>query len=301
VVKHALSGAEYQSRVTRSSSHRRALLEQGEKLFVLQLQGFIFFGTANSLLEQVRQRVSQAGQSPLRFVVLDFRQVTGLDSTAMLSFAKMKQVAQEHAFTLLVTGPSSQIRRQLEMADFASPAEDGALVFPDLDHGLEWCENQILETAGLPIDDAGQTIEEQLQELLPAPAGLDSLLKYLERQRVDGGSYLMHQGDAPDYVYFVEGGQITAQLEQEGQAPVRLGTMRSGPVVVGELGFYLGKVRTAAVVADEPCTVYRLSSSGLERMEREAPEAAFAFHRIISYLLAERASHLIRTVSALQR
>lgn len=300
VVKHALSGAEYQSRVTRSSSHQRALLEHGEELFILQLQGFIFFGTANGLLEQVRQRASQAGLSPLRFVVLDFCQVTGLDSTAMLSFAKMKQVALEHAFTLLVTSPSPQIRQQLEMAGFAAPAKGGALVFPDLDHGLEWCENEILKTAGLPPDDAGETIEEQIQELLPAPAGLDSLLKYLERQRVDGGTYLMHQGDAPDYVYFVEDGQVTAQLEQEGQAPVRLETMRSGRVV-GELGFYLGKVRTAAVVADEPCTVYRLSSGDLQEMEREAPEGAFAFHRIIIHLLAERATHLIRTVSALQR
>jgi CRP-like cAMP-binding protein len=98
----------------------------------------------------------------------------------------------------------------------------------------------------------------------------------------------------------VESGQVTAQLEQEDQAPVRLETMRSGRVV-GEIGFYLGKVRTAAVVADEACTVYRLSSASLERMEREAPQGAFTFHRIIIHLLAERATHLIRTVSALQR
>jgi SulP family sulfate permease len=275
-------------------------MEHGEELFILQLQGFIFFGTANGLLQRVRQRASQADLSPLRFLVLDFDQVTGLDSTALLSFAKMKQVAQEHAFRLLVTGPSPQIRRQLEMADFTAPAKRGARVFRDLDHGLEWCETHILETVGLLPDDAGHTIDEQIQELLPAPGGLESLLKYLERQRVDGGTYLMRQGDAPDYVYFVEDGQVTAQLEQEGQAPVRLETMRSGRVV-GELGFYLGKVRTAAVVADEASTVYRLSSSDLERMERETPEGASAFHRIIVHLLAERASHLIRTVSALQR
>jgi SulP family sulfate permease len=300
VVKHALSGAEYLSQVTRSSRQRQALVEHGDGMFILQLQGYIFFGTANNLLEQVRERVGQGGSSSLRFVILDFRQVTGLDSTAMLSFTKMKQVARKHGFTLLITAPSSQIRQQLDMADFTASAEDGALVFPDLDHGLEWCENQILETVGLPMDDGGQTIEEQLRESLPVPAGLDSLLAYLERLTVDSGTYLMRQGDSPDYVYFVEDGQVTARLEREGEDPVRLETMRSGRVV-GELGFYLGKVRTAAVVADETCTVYRLSLDGLEQMEREAPEGAFAFHRIIIHLLAERASHLIRTVSALQR
>jgi SulP family sulfate permease len=47
VTKHILTGAELQSRVTRSPNQRKALIEQGEKTFVLQLQGFIFFGTAN--------------------------------------------------------------------------------------------------------------------------------------------------------------------------------------------------------------------------------------------------------------
>ena len=56
VTKHALSGAEQQSRFTRSPNQRRVLIEQGGKTFILQLQGFIFFGTANKLLEQVRGR-----------------------------------------------------------------------------------------------------------------------------------------------------------------------------------------------------------------------------------------------------
>jgi len=81
--------------------------------------------------------------------------------------------------------------------------------------------------------------------------------------------------------------------------PMRLETMRGGRVV-GELGFYLGTRRSAAVVADEPTVVYRLSRAKLTEIERDDPEAAHVLHRIIIHLLGERALHLMRTVDALQ-
>ncbi len=118
---------------------------------------------------------------------------------------------------------------------------------------------------------------------------------------MESGVYLIRQGDAPDVVYLVEKGQVTAQLETtNGGRPVRLETMRGGRVV-GEIGFYLGAKRTAAVRADEPTTVYRLSLEQLKQMEATDPEAASTFHRLIVHLLAERVSHLIRAVDALLR
>ena len=110
----------------------------------------------------------------------------------------------------------------------------------------------------------------------------------------------MHQQDAPDNIYFVESGQVTAQLEFPGKPPVRLETMKTGRVI-GELGFYLGQKRTAAVVADEPSTVYLLSAQNLSNMEQKAPDVASYFHHLIVQLLAERTTHLIRTVAALEK
>ncbi len=300
VVKRVLSGAEYQSRVSRSVLQRWALLQHGNEIYVLQLQGFVFFGTANKLLEQVCGRLGQSGIPPLRFVVFDFARVTGLDSTALLRFAKMKQVALEAGVKLLVTGPSSETRRQLEQGGFVTEAEGGALVFPDLDHGVAWCEEQILEKAGLLTGQDSLPLQASFQALLPEVDNLTNLFHYLVRQEVEAGACLMRQGDAPDYIYFVESGQVTARLEQVAQTPVRLETMRGGHVL-GEIGFYLGKERTATVVADEPSVVYSLSSADLARMEREDPQAASAFHKIVVRLLAERATHLIRAVNALQR
>src|SRR5262249_14790542 len=54
VITHALTGAERQSNVDRPLSDQRLLREQGRQVYVLELQGFIFFGTANSLLNDIR-------------------------------------------------------------------------------------------------------------------------------------------------------------------------------------------------------------------------------------------------------
>ncbi len=300
VVKHALSGANYQSRVTRSITHRRILHESGEQLYILQLQGFIFFGTADNLLGQVRRRLGETDLRPLRFVVLDFCQVTGLDSTALLSFAKMKQLVQAQDICLVFTNLSPTIRHQLEQGGFAEEIEGLVRVFRDLDHGLEWCEDQMLQIEAPVTDEEHRGLQAQLEELLPGPVHIGGLLKYFEKRQVDAGYYLMKQGDPPDDLYFIETGQVTARVEHPGHEPVRLETMQGGRVV-GEIGFYLGSPRTAAVVADEPSTIYCLSRDALQQMESSDPEAASTFHQIIVHLVGERLTHLINTVHALER
>ncbi|HEX6302870.1 MAG TPA: SulP family inorganic anion transporter [Anaerolineales bacterium] len=297
VVKHMLDGTNYSSRVTRGQRQRKHLDEHGDQILILQLQGFIFFGTANSLFERVRQRVREPGPNPLQYIVLDFRQVTGVDSTALRSFTKLARLAGDKNIHLVLTGFSPQIHEQFSKEDILEGSES-VHVFPDLDRGLEWSENQLLQAAGVAGDD--MTLRKQLQEILPTAGHVDELMKYLVEKDIEGGYYLIKQGDPPDHVYLIESGQVTAQLELPDQAAIRLETMHGGRVV-GELGFYLGSQRTASVVVDEPSKIFILSEDDLRKMEEIDPEAASTFHRLIIHLLAERVVHLIKTVNALQR
>lgn len=291
VVKHELDGATFKSRVTRSAEARGMLMAIGDRAYYLQLQGFIFFGTAYSLLEQVRSRVRQ---TPTRFVVLDFQQVIGLDSTGLLSFNKIRQLARDHGFTLILAGLPPALREQFDRGGLVE--EPGVLSFTaDFDRAVEWCEDQICGAEAAPGD---RHLVDYLQAIVPGEATA-RLLHYLDRREVNARTALIRQGDDPDVLYFVESGQVTAQLEQPGKAPLRLETMRGGRTV-GELGFYLGTKRSAAVVADEPSVVYVLTQPKMAEIEQDDPAAAYAFHRIIVHLLGERVLHLVRAVDALQ-
>ncbi len=292
VVKHELDGTSFTSRVTRGPNARALLLSTGPQAYYLQLQGFIFFGTAYGLLQQVRERAQRV---KTHYVVLDFSHVIGLDSTGLLSFDKMRQLARDSGFVLMVAGLSPALRGQFATGGLREEA--GVLRFaPDSDRAAEWIEDQIC----LAAEVSGQwTLDDYLQAIVPGEATA-RLAGYLERREIDAEAYLIHQGDAPDLIYFIESGQVTAQLERAGQAPVRLETMRGGRTV-GELGFYLGTQRSAAVIAEQPTVVYCLTQAGLARMERDDPAAANAFHRLIVHLLGERVLHLMRAVAALQQ
>ncbi|MGH7858288.1 MAG: STAS domain-containing protein [Candidatus Binatia bacterium] len=82
VIKYTLSGAHHQSNVDRPFHHHRLLRERGEQIHILELQSYIFFGTAYKLLLKLRERTDDPTLAPMRYVILDFRQVTGLDSSA---------------------------------------------------------------------------------------------------------------------------------------------------------------------------------------------------------------------------
>jgi SulP family sulfate permease len=292
VVKHELSGATFKSRVTRSPEDRILLDAIGDQAYILQLQGFIFFGTAFGLLEQVRERVRRTAT---RYVVLDFRQVIGLDSTALLSFDKMRQLARENDFTLVLSGLRPSLRQQFNRGGLDE--EPDVLRFAtDLDRAAEWCEDQLC--AVNVADSARRSLVGYLQDIAPGEATA-RLVGYMERLEVAAGDYLIRQGVDSDHLFFIESGQVTAQLESPDSAPMRLETMQGGRTV-GELGFYLGTKRSAAVVADWPSVVYSLSQATLADIEKNDPEAAYAFHRVIVHLLGERVLHLVRTVDALQ-
>jgi SulP family sulfate permease len=297
-VRQALSGSEYRSRVIRSIQEQQVLDARGDQLYVVKLQGFVFFGTANGILDQLRTRVGSKQYTGIRFVLLDFRQVTGVDSTALLSFTRMLQWGHEENITFVFTGLDDRARQQFSRGGFRE--EPGTLqFFADLDHGVEWCENDILAEA-VVAQPASRDLVAQLKAIMGKQSGVEKLLKYLHRREYSAGEYVIQQGDDPDELYFVESGQVTAQLEASDHTPIRLETTGGGRSV-GELGFYLDIKRTASVVADQDTVIYSLSKQELEEVEKLDPEAAYLLHRTVLYLLGERVVRLTRVVDALER
>jgi SulP family sulfate permease len=293
VVKYALSGASYRSNMDRPLKQHHVLSEKGDQLHIFRLQGYIFFGTAHSLYSLVRERISSP--QPLRYILLDFRLVTGIDSSAILSFSKMMQYAERCGVTLICTEVSDPIRSQLENNSHLKNNGTQIHIFPDLDYGLEWCEDRILAAESADVDAKRYTLEVFLVSALPEPFHLPDLMRYFERIEIGAGEYLIRHNTQADDLFFIETGQVTAYMEFEDGRTIRLRTMGAG-TVVGEIGLYLGQSRSASVVADRPTTAYRLTAEALRKMETEDAPLAVAFNRFMVQLLAERLYHTDNTL-----
>jgi SulP family sulfate permease len=296
VIHHTFSGAEIRSNLERCTYHQRVLTELGQHIHIFELQGFIFFGTANALLEKIRARIADTEKARLHYIILDFRRVNGLDSSATLSFVRARQMADAQEITLILTHISKDIQHQFELGGLFENGKSVCL-FPDLDHGLEWCEEQLLEIEQVTTLHTPVTLSAQLADSGFEKNNTKRLLNYLERFTFEEGEILIHQGDEADRMYFIEMGAVSIYLEL-GNERVRLQTLGLG-TAIGEPGLYLETKSNASVIADMPVTAYRLTRSALSEMKQKEPELAATFHEFAARLLSERLSATTQTLEAL--
>lgn len=298
VVRHELTGKSYQSLVPRRHEQRKILDSQGAQLYILQLQGFVFFGTANRLFKQVRDRLCNTTQIQPKYVLLDFQRVKILDSTGMLSFRKLKDITSQMNTHLLLTSSSPEIFKQLSRGGLTATH---ALThyFPSLNKGVEWYEEQILMQTGDQCK-FQLTLAEQLSYALPKNGHIDLLLKSFERIELEPGATIFKNGTSADHFFFIESGQVAATSTDCNNYFIHNETMKNGQVV-GDLSFYIGQNRTTDVIATEPCVLYRLSAEKLQQLENDQPAVASMLHQAMARLLADRVAHLLKTVNALQK
>jgi SulP family sulfate permease len=285
VVRHAASGLVYRSNVERPPGERDALRALGERIHVLRLQGFVFFGTASGLLDRIRARAADE-RAPLRFLLLDFRGVTGVDSSAVLSFGKASQLAAARGFGLVLTAVPESVRAQLEHGDLAD-----ARFEPDLDRALEACEDELLAEAAIaPAATAWTSADGD---------GLARRIEpYLERIVLPAGGVLVRQGETSADVFLLESGRLRVELETAGGDRLRLRSIRPG-TMVGEVTHYTESPRTASVVAEVDSVIRRLDPSAFDRMESEDAELAADVHEWFARLLAQRLTDTLGAVDAL--
>lgn len=296
VIRQELSGAEYRSNVDRSPAALAVLKEQGSAIRIIKLEGFIFFGTAYSVLTKIQQMIATPGPRPLRFLVLDFRDVPASDSSAMLAFSKIRTSCERSGCRLILTRMNPAIRAQFRQAGI----DDGAsnvMVFDDLDVALEHCEEEILAPSGGMAGREDFPIWDRIARVLPPGAALSTFMAYLEPRSYRPGEYLVEQGGPPDNILFIEKGRVTVWLKRPDGRSMRLRSMTVG-TMIGEIGMYLNQPRNASAIADEETQAHVLSAAKLREMEARDPQLASALHHAIVSLLAER---LTATNGLLQR
>ena len=295
VIRHQMTGKHRRSRVKRTSAEHNWLLQTGHQTQLFQLQGYLFFGTANQLLESIRATING---TDTRYIVIDFERVPGVDSTATSSFLKLQKDAGNQNINVVFASLDNKSRELLEQ-QFRTAGVTLPDQFPNIDAALESIEKRQLSNGSAAAPAKAKSLNEYLYEVVPEANNIDTMLGLMERCELKAGDYLIHQGDLATEMFFIESGSITAQIEHANARAVRLETMGHG--VVGELAFYLGNRRTAAVVCNDDVPVYRLTRDRLSEIENNHPKEASTLHLILAKLLSERTTHLIAQIAALQK
>ncbi|CAB3793753.1 hypothetical protein LMG28138_03577 [Pararobbsia alpina] len=282
-VRMEFDGTTRTSNVERSIEATERLRELGKQICGTCMQGFLFFGTANSILQRVRERLTEHESVSVRFVVLDFSSTNGMDASVSVSFIKLRELCARMKADLVLTALPARSRDLL--------AKTGTLnlrihEFTTLDAGLEWVEDMLLASDAHALPRSEEDFHAMLAPHFTAYA-LDSLSARLEVRDLGAGQPLFRQGEPGDAMYIVEHGRVTVSLPLAGGRSLRLRSFGPG-TIVGEMAVYSGRVRSADVLADGPARVRRLSLAALNAIEQDDPVTAQQIHRFVVKVMTSR-------------
>lgn len=132
----------------------------------------------------------------------------------------------------------------------------------------------------------GQPLQILRQTIAPWTDGeagdalLSAVAPYFAQIVVGAGDVLWRQGDASDGLYLIEQGSLRATYAYDEHAEALHQTMVAG-TIAGDLSTLSETPRNATVVAERDCVLWKLTSEALGRMQREIPDDAARFVKVV--------------------
>ena len=278
------------SRKKREPRQAKLLGEHGDKILVLELEGPLFFGTAENLGAHI--------ESVLRvqtyYLILDMKRVNEIDSTGARIILKTLDGLTKDGKFLLLSGLEERPRLARFLKDMGVlTAITRSRLFHDTDHAIEWAEDHVI------LRELGDT---ELDAELPFSqldvfahmnnSELASLQSTLTRRTYRKGEVIFREGEAGKELYVIAKGTASVRLRMaDTDRTTRLITMAPG-TNFGELALLDQEARSATVEADEDLVCYVLTHEKFVMLTQRDPAVAI---KLLMNLSRELASGLRRT------
>lgn len=253
-----------------------------ERIVVFELDGALFFGSAERLLEE-----ADTLPADCRCLVLDLRRVSAIDESGEMALQQLLNGLEARGIQVELAGivEASVVAEALRGFGAALPR------WPDTDRAVEAVERRLLDE-GQAASDVRAMAEVPLTEssLL---AGLDTaqaavVAAHLRAQHLATGEVLFAEGDAGDRLYVMGSGSVSALSRPDKRGRTQRYLSVSPGMMIGETAMLDGGGRTATAVADAPAVVYALSAEALDEISRTHPAVAVCLHRNVALHLSQR-------------
>ena len=281
VVRREWSGQTRRSLKTRPSNMADALSQEGRRIALLELEGALFFGTADGL----RARLG-ALEVSVDTAILDLHQVIEIDVTAArILFETAQHWARAGRQLVFAEWVAHDARRRLIEA-MGTPAERSVLLFADnTDLALERAEDRLLEK----LERQGNSSRTLTLAETMIGRGLDTdelalLSGQLCTLHFGCGEVLFTVGDPGDGLYISLEGDIGLRIPGGTR---RLASFAPG-VIIGEMAMLARGTRSAEAVAESDVIALQLPVEAFERLMSEHPVLAAKLLKNMSLHLADR-------------
>jgi SulP family sulfate permease len=275
------------SRRVRGPAELEVLHVQGASVLVIELQGALFFGTADRLAQIIDSETLKGTTA----VLLELRRITEIDSTGgrILGDIDAALAARGVRLALVLSGRTETAAR---LADIFQHDR----FFPDIDRAIEWAEDELLQKTGtapsreLPLD--------RLPLLRDfTPEQIERLRGSLEPVAWPAGHVIFRHGDPGSSLYLVTKGRASVHLGHD-DGDIRLVTFAAG-AVFGELALLDRGPRSATVTVDEDLAGFGLSEASFSGLCQAQPDLAIKLLSALGRELSVRVRYANMTIQQL--
>jgi SulP family sulfate permease len=277
------------SRRYRDPAELAVLHAQGASILVIELQGALFFGSAERLAQIVERETAQG----TTVLLLEMRRITEIDSTGARILGDIDAALAARGIKLALV-LSARTETAARLADiFHAPDR----FFPDIDRAIEWAEDDLLrQTATGP---ASEWPLDRLPLVSDFTADqIERLRSWLEPAAWSAGEVVFRSGDPGSSLYLVTQGRASVHILHDG-GDIRLATFAPG-AVFGELALLDRGPRSATITADEDLKAFGLSEASFAVLCQQQPDLAIKLLTALGRELSVRIRYANMTIQQLE-
>lgn len=254
------------SRRTREEKDAGVLGEHGDSILVIELEGPLFFGSA----EILAARMDSLLGTQTRYAILDFRRVNEVDSTAARLIAQAHDRMKNRGKMLLIASAENNPRAAAALRDsgvFAAVTR--GRVFHDVDHAMEYAEDDLIAVMAGAERSGGEYPFERMDITRGFSATeLAEFRAVLDRCEFARGDVLVREGEDGHEMFILASGSASVNMRLPGHAVAeRLVTFSPG-TAFGEFALLDRETRSATITADVESVCYVLDRARFEELTR---------------------------------
>jgi glutaminase len=270
VIRRELHGNFVHSKRLRTPEERKILDEVGARICLVEVQGGLFFGSAERLLRRLDEIAKSA-----EYLILDLRRVHEVDQAARKLLIELIDWLAARDRRLLFTHltPSGVLA---PLHAILSERYDNLseIVFDHRDTALEWCENRLIADMAVGRDLTKFSLASLNIFAGLSPEDLKILESAVQPLVFDAGQAIVREGDEARLFFVIARGTATVclRIRKDGsESVVRVASLGPG-LSFGEMALLDGGRRSADVIADERVVCYGFSVDHLREIGRQHPQ-----------------------------
>lgn len=286
------------SNIIRPISEIEFLETEGDRIRILQLQGALFFGTADKLASIIDSILNQHF-GRVQFIILDFHKVTEMDGSGGNILGQIRKRCKKKEVQVWIS--SNDQHGERIKAFGVNDLIKGDDFHDCINAALGCAEDKLLHAA---FGSEHNQIEKDLKEIAVLSnfqsEEMQILSGYLKRSCFDDAATVFKQGDAGDSLYFILKGRAKVEFKSQHSDIKSIIAIICPGMMFGEMAVIDGSPRSTSIVAEGELVCVSITTDEISALLASYPEIIKKLYHGIALNLTQRLRITSRIISELQ-